>query len=473
MKVNMRERQISLGVDILSKDQIEEIHSATMEVLEKVGVEVLDQEGLNVLKKGGARIDGSRAYIPSWMVKRALSTVPSRVTLSDRNGETALVLEKNRIYYGTGSDTPYVLDLDGKRRRVLIQDVINAARLCDALENIDFIMSAGLASDVPPEQNDIYQVEAMVSNCTKPFIYTAFNRENLAKIIEMAEIVAGGPEELQARPFLNLYNEPNSPLKHSQEAVQKLLYMAEKRLPMNYTPAVMRGGTGPVTAAGALVVANSELLSGLVMHQLKGEGAPFIYGGGTPPLDLRTMVSSYAAPEVQLGSGALATIGRYYGLPVFHVGGCSDSHVFDQQAGMEAGYSLLMAGLSGGNLIHDNGYLSAGMMFSLEMLVLCNETIGVVKHILQGIEVNAETLATEVIASVGPGGNYYGEDHTFRHFKTSMHFPDLLDRRVYDNWSKKPTNYGDRANKKARDVLRDHKVSELSQKTLERMKQVY
>lgn len=473
MKVNMKEQQITLGVDILSKDQIEEIHSATMEVLEKVGVEVLDQEALDILKKGGAKVDGSQAYIPSWMVKRALNSVPSRIALSNRNGDTALVLEKNRIHYGTGSDTPYVLDLDGKRRRVLLKDVINAARVCDALENIDFIMSAGLASDVSPEQNDIYQVEAMVSNTTKPFLYTAFNRENLAKIIEMAEIIAGGPEELQAKPFLNLYNEPNSPLKHSTEAVQKLLYMAEKRLPLNYTPAVMRGGTGPVTAAGSLVIANSEILSGLVMHQLKGEGAPFIYGGGTPPLDLRTMVSSYAAPEVQLGSGALSSLGRYYGLPTFHVGGCSDSHTFDQQAGMEAGYSLLMAGLTGGNLIHDNGYLSAGMMFSLEMLVSCNETIGVVKHLLQGIVVNAETLANEVIAKVGPGGNYYGEEHTFNHFRTSMHFPDLLDRQVYDNWNKKPTSYGDRANKKARDILRDHQVPELPKKILERIKEVY
>jgi trimethylamine---corrinoid protein Co-methyltransferase len=462
MKVNAHEQK-TLGLNLISRDQIENIHSATMEVLEKVGVEVKDTEALELLRHGGAKINGSSACIPSWMVERALSTAPSRVAISDRNGNTSMVLEKNRIYYGSGSDTPYILDLDGQRRAAVLVDIENSTRLADALPNIDFVMSLGVPSDVPKEASDIYQVKAIVTNTTKPLLYTSFNRENLAKIIAIAEAIADGEEELRARPFLCLYNEPSSPLTHSGVALQKLLYCAEKRLPMNYTPAVMMGGTGPVTLAGSLVIANSELLSGLVIHQLKSEGAPIIFGGGTPPMDLKTTVSSYGAPEVQLGCSILAAISRYYGLPVFVAAGCSDAHLFDQQAGMEAGYSILMAGLAGANLIHDCGYLSAGMMSSMEMLVLCDETIGLVKHILKGIEINTNTLALEVITAVGPGGNFFGEEHTFNNFRSSMHLPDLLNRQVFQNWEQDGCKtYGQKANEKIRYILKEHDVPDLS-----------
>lgn len=472
MKVNVQ-TQTTAGLNYLSRDQVEDLHSATLEVLEKVGIEVLEQEALELLRKGGARISGSRAHIGEWMVKRALSTAPSRITLSDRLGNTALVLEKNRIHYGTGSDTPYHLDLDGQRRPTVLEDVSNAAKLSDALPNIDFVMSLGIPVDVPKKDCDVYQFEAMVLNTTKPILYTAQSVESLYKIIEMAQIVAGGATELKASPFLCLYNEPSSPLRHSREALLKLLYCAEMGLPINHTPAVMMGGTGPVTMAGALVVANCELLSGLVIHQLKNEGAPIIYGGGVPPMDLRTTVSSYGAPEVQMGDAALVALGKYYGLPVFTASGCSDAHLFDQQAGMEAGYSILMAGLAGGNLIHDNGYLGAGMMSSLEMLILCDETIGLVKHILQGISVDKETLAVDVIAKVGPGGNYLAEEHTFKHFRQSLHIPALLNRKNHDNWENGgSTTYGQRANDKARSMLENHETPHLYKNIVDEIKKV-
>lgn len=472
MKVNMQ-TQATVGLNFLSKDQVEEIHSATLEVLEKVGVEVLEQEAIELLKKGGARISGSRVHIYDWMVKRALSTASSRITLANRIGETAMVLEKKRIHYGTGSDTPYHLDLNGQRRLTRLQDVSNAAKLSDALTNIDFVMSLGIPEDVPKTECDVHQFRAMVLNTIKPILYTAQSINSLHKIIEIAEAVTGGPAELRANPFLCLYNEPSSPLRHSKEALLKLLYCADKRLPINHTPAVMMGGTGPVTLAGSLVIANSELLSGLVIHQLKSEGAPFIYGGGVPPMDLRTTVSSYGAPEVQIGDAALVALGQYYGLPVFTAAGCSDSHVFDQQAGMEAGYSILMAGLAGGNLIHDIGYLSAGMMSSLEMLVLCDETIGLVKHILKGISISRETLAVDVISKVGPGGNFIAEEHTYKHFRQSMHIPLLLNREIYDNWEKAgATSYEQRANNKARSILENHEVLQLDDKVKDKIDQI-
>jgi trimethylamine--corrinoid protein Co-methyltransferase len=455
--------QNSLGLNILTQDQIEEIHFATLEVLDRVGVIVHGEEALALLRRSGARVDGERVRIPAWMVQEALASAPCRVVLSNRNGERALFLEKGRIYYGTGSDTPYTIDvLDGRHRLAVKQDVANAARITDALANIDFAMSLGLASDVPGTTNDIHQAEAIMLNTTKPFLYTAHNRRNLATIIKMAETVAGSPEDLSANPFLCLYNQPSSPLQHTKEVVEKLLYCADKRLPINNTVAVMMGATGPVTMAGSLVIANCELLSALVIHQLKARGAPFIYGGGVPPMDMRASTCSYGGPEVQKGCAALAAMGRYYDLPVFTAAGCSDAQLFDQQAGMEAGFSIVFAGLAGGNLIHDCGYIGIGMTSSMEMLAMCDEVAAMTKYLLTGIDVSRDTLALDLIEKVGPGGNFLAEEHTVKFFKREMYFPTLLNRAGYDTWKEDGAiAFEQRANKKVRDIIDNHEVPDL------------
>jgi trimethylamine--corrinoid protein Co-methyltransferase len=316
-----------------------------------------------------------------------------------------MLLEKGRCYYGTGSDTPYTMDVySGKRRAATKQDAANFSRVCEHLDNIDFVMSMSLASDAPTMNSYLHLFEAMALNTRKPVVYTAANTRDLADIVKMAEIIAGGAEALAAKPFIVLYDEPSSPLQHSEDAVQKLLLMAEKRLPVIYIPAVMMGATGPVTAAGALVVANCETISGLVIHQLKQKGAPFIYGGGVPPMDMKTQICSYAAPEEHQNCAALITMAaQYYNLPVFTTAGCSDAILFDQQAGMEAGFNLLSSSLAGGNLIHDLGYIASGMTSCTEMLVLCDEAIGMIQHCLKGIEITPETLALDVIKKVGPG----------------------------------------------------------------------
>ena len=467
--------QNSLGLNVLTNDQCDEIHFATLEVLDRVGVNVFEQEAIQLLKERGARVDGDRVHIPPWMVQEALSTAPCRVAMGNRDGDRAMFLEKGRSYYGTGSDTPYTVDIhNGQLRFSTKQDVANATIISDALSNVDFIMSLALASDVPKKNSYIHQFEAMVLNTNKPIIYTAADYKDLVDIVNMAEIIAGSPEALAANPFIALYDEPSSPLQHSEEAVQKLLYLAEKRLPVIYIPAVMMGATGPVTAAGSIVVANSETLSGLVIHQLKSKGAPFIYGGGVPPMDMRTQVCSYGAPEEHLNCAALISMAsQYYNLPVFTTAGCSDAMTFDQQAGMEAGFNLLSSSLAGGNLIHDLGYIGSGMASCMEMLVLCNETVGMIKHFIKGIEINSETLALEVIEKVGPGGNFFAEEHTFKNFKKHMYFPELLNRQAYDRWKEAgSTTYAQRANIKVKNILENHRPKELPKDVIDRVKEI-
>jgi len=464
----------NLGYSTISPDQFKKLHFAAIEILDRIGVDVLNNEALELLKRAGARVEGENAKIPEWMVKEALAFAPSSIHVRDRNGKRAMTLENGRSYYGTGSDTQFVYDIyTGEHRAAVKQDVANAALVCDALANIDFVMSMGVISDVPTNKSYVHQFEAMALNTEKPIIYTAGNLSDIKEIYEIASIVCGGEDKLRSNQYIILYNEPSSPLLHTTEALEKLLFCAEKRIPVVYVPAVIMGATGPVTPAGALAQANAEILSGLVIHQLKAKGSPFIAGGGAPPMDLRTMVCSYGAPERDLTCTSLVAMARYYDLPVFTAAGCSDAQTFDQQAGLEAGFNLLISGLAGGNLIHDVGYLGIGMTASLEALLLCNEGISMVRRLLRGVEVNETTLALDVIEEVGPAGNFMSEEHTAEHCRDSIWVPELLNRMDYDNWKNSGgMTFQERANKKIREILDNHKVKTLPEETLLRIKAI-
>lgn len=457
MLVNQVSRKTP-GLEIMTGDQLKRVHNSTLEVLERVGVKVYEPESLEMLRAHGAKIDNNLVKIPSFMVEEALRFAPSSVFLASRSGFRAMVLEKERIYFGTGSEVPFTIDLeDGRRRKILKADVRNSTRLIDALENVDFVMSLGLISDVPVAYSDLYQFEAMVTSTVKPLVFTAYNRANLRTIIEMAGVAAGGAGALAEKPFIAHYSEPTSPLVHTRDALEKLLTCAESRIPLVYATTTMLGATGPVTLAGSLVVANAELLSGLVIHQLKSRGAPFIYGGGIPPMHMGTSICSYGAPERDRGCAALVRLSQYYDLPSFTTAGCTDAHVFDQQAGMEAGFNLALSALAGGNLIHNLGYMGVGMTSCLEHLYLCHEAVGGVKNFMRGIEVSEEDLALELIEKIGPGGHYIAEEHTMKHFREEMYFPQVLNRKNYDSWRIDGSlDYKTAANRQVKKILESH-----------------
>ena len=458
---------------VLSDDQIEEIHLATLEVLRRTGVVVKEPEGRELLKKAGCWVDGERVRIPAHLIEWAIRMTPPRVVLCDRNGGPAMFLERNKVYYGTGSDTPNVVDpYTGERRPAVLADIENISKVVDFLPNISFLMCMGIASDVNGAISDIHHFDAMVNNSTKPIVFTAWDLNNLKDIIAMAEAVAGGAEALQRNPFLALYTEPISPLQHAVEAAQKLLWMAEKGLPVVYTPGLMTGASGPVTAAGGLVQGNAELLSGFLMAQLKREGTPLIYGGGVLSIDMRTALMSYASPEWMLNTCALTDMARYYRLPMFHFAGCTDSKTFDQQAALEGSLWMVLAALSGGNLVHDVGYIDNGLTASFQMLVTMDEVAGLVKRIMGGIEVSDETMAIDVIDEVGPAGHFLSTDHTYRHFKENW-FPKLFDRSTYETWrTNGGTTLGERAAAKAQEILETHQPEALSDRVKAELKSI-
>ena len=459
---------------VLSRKQIKEIHLASLKILEKTGVKVFDQEAIALLKKAGSNVvEGNIVRIPPRLVEEALSGVPSKITIYNQDKKPSLFLEEGKIYFGTGGNCPNIIDLfTGKRRPAVKEDIAKLSLFCDYLPNIDFVMSMCSASDVPPVVSDRHHFEAMVLNTKKPIIFTAYDKCGVEDILEIAAVVAGNSEEVQKYPFLILYTEPSSPLRHSESALQKLLLAAEKNIPVTYTPAVLAGATGPVTLAGMLAMGNAEVLSGLVMHQLKQKGAPFIYGVGFDVMDMSTTIDAYAAPETLLTDAAGCDLARYYNLPIFSIGGISDAKILDQQAGAEIALSCLMGGLSGANLLHDAGYLESGMTSSYESILLNNEIIGEVKQILKGIEVNTETLAVDVIDKVGPGGNFLVEEATLKNFK-KIWYPKYLDRQRYHDWvnNGKKTLF-DKLNIGAKKILKEYTPEPVSSKIKERIEEI-
>jgi trimethylamine--corrinoid protein Co-methyltransferase len=452
---------------VLSEDQVEEIFHAALDVLERVGTRIYGQEALELLAGAGSLVGeyvvaegkpSARVHIPAGLTEQMLGATPSRITIAGRDREKRIHLERNKFYFGTGSDCPSLVDpYTDEIRKYTFDDVYNAARISDALTHIDFHMSLGLTSGVPPQTYDRHQFLAMLKGTAKPLVITAVDRDGLADQYEMACQVLGGREEFARLPLFVVYIEPSSPLTNSIEAVEKILYAAEQGIPAIYTPCIIAGGTGPVTVAGTMVQALAEYLVGMVLAQLKRPGAGVIMGGVNSPMDMATSILSYGAPELALISAAMTDVAKGLGVPMFSTAGCSDSKVLDQQAAIEATLSIVIAALSGANLIHDVGYLESGLLGSFDMLVMADEVIGMAKRILAGVAVTPETLAVDIIERVGPGGHYLTQQHTRQHFRTETWFSTLMDRQMRRSWAANGSQtMAQRVRSRVGDILERH-----------------
>jgi trimethylamine--corrinoid protein Co-methyltransferase len=433
------------SLTLLGPEQCEQIHVAALEILRRTGVRVFHRGALHLLQQNDALItDGNLVRFPAGLVEWSLRQAPSRVPLCRRGvDQVAVPLEGRVVSFGTGSDCPNYLDpRSGERRRFSSSDVVDAIHVVDALPEMGFCMSMGIPSPLTDlaETGDVgsdkaYQLQfaLILRHTAKPVVFVCDDRADCEAIVAMAAAVKGSRADLAQSPSLLLYSEPSTPLRHSQTATDKLLFMAEKALPIVHSPAPMMGGTAPVTAAAGLALGNAEVLSSLVMHQLQRPGAPFVYGSGLHHMDMRTTISVYGAPEFQLARVAIAEMGRYYSLPTWGYAGHSDSCVMDEQAAADSAFSVLVALLAGNNLVHDVGYLEAGLTTSPEMIVFTAEMISMMSRFTAGLTLDAESLALDVIHRVGPGGDFLTDQHTLEHFR-ELWQPTLFDRRRAEDW---------------------------------------
>lgn len=459
---------------VLSETQLQDIHLAALEILRRTGIRFHHQGALDLLKKAGAFIsDGNLVKFPSHLVEEAIASAPGRVVMCDRDGEPAMYLEGRRVYFGTGSDCLNFPDPEtGEHRKFAQADLVNGYHLCDALPNIHFVMSIGIPSEVDSSILYDVQMALMLEHTTKPIVFVTNDGASCQRAIDMAAAVAGGHEALQEQQHILLYSEPSSPLQQSETAVDKLLLMAEHRLPIVHSPAPLMGGTGPITMASGLAMSLAEILSSLVVHQLRRRGAPFVFGAGLHHMDMSSAQICYGSPEFQLTKAAIAQLGQWYGLPTWGYAGCTDAKVVDEQAAAEATLSVMMAQLSGANLVHDVGYIESGLTTSFEMIVLTDELIAMADHLMKGIEVSDDTLMLDEVDQVGPGGHFLGTEQTLKRFR-DFWYPGLLDRKRRPEWLEAgATTMGQRLNARVKEIIKEHRPKSLEPEQKERVQQI-
>ncbi|MBW2660334.1 MAG: trimethylamine methyltransferase family protein, partial [Deltaproteobacteria bacterium] len=312
-----------LSLNILTDDELEEIHHGTLEVLNETGVFVEDENAMNCFEQGGAVVDRDTKIvkIPPYMVEDAIRSAPSKVVLYGRDPKHDIVLESTRVYFTNFSEGVMVNDpFTGENRSPMKQDLIDSAKVIDYLPEIDFCEKALGAHDVSQETVPLHNAEAYLTNTTKHCAFGPGNGKFLNKIIKMGEAIAGGVKEFKQRPLVSFTTCPVSPLKLIADCCEIIMEAARNNVVCNILSMAMAGGTAPVTLAGTLVNHNAEVLSGITLAQLTRRGTPVIYGSSTTAMDLKLASASVGTPECALISGAVARLARYYLLPSYVAG---------------------------------------------------------------------------------------------------------------------------------------------------------
>jgi trimethylamine--corrinoid protein Co-methyltransferase len=362
-------------------------------------------------------------------VTRALASAPRSTLLKPRGGDTSpLELSQGRTYFGTGPDCLYVSDpRTGERRRAVLADVAGAAALAEQLPHIDFVMSMGLPEDVGGQALDLAQFRTMLENTRKPIVVSSpFPGASLRVMREMATACG------EARSLACLAMS-SPPLMLDEVACDKVVTCAELGVPLVLAGSPSAGTTAPASVTAVAVVANAEMLAGLVLHQLAAPGAAFVYGAGCGAINMRTFVDVYNAPATFVGNQAMMDLAVWYGLPSWSYAGHSDSKSLDEQWALELGVSTILGALSRATLLHDVGYLESGMQGALEGMVLGDELAGYARALLQEVPVDDDAIALDEIMTVGPGG-----DHLARRMTRDRHRgfwqADLTDQQTHERW---------------------------------------
>jgi trimethylamine--corrinoid protein Co-methyltransferase len=422
---------------MLSEEQADTIYRGALRILREIGMDVRDSDTRKRLLKAGCR-EGEDEYLlfPDELVERCLSTIDSRFTLWNRNGEPVVDTRDAVPRFAPGLNCITIYDhRTDSHRECLLKDVREAARVCERLENLDMSSGLGNPSDVEPSKQALETVKAIVDESVKPLPFIAHDEVEDQEIWDYLAGVAGGWDALAEKPFALDLTGPYSPLELGQEACRRLRHAARRRLPVVCYPAMIPGTTGPVTADGAIAQSSAEILAGLVVHQLEQPGAPVITASAILPMDMRSGGIAYGSPEyMMVGIGAVDLFDDL-GVPTWIGAGCSDAHIVDAQAAAEAGMSLYLASLAGTAFIHNLGFLSAGKNGSLEMLVLDDELAGGVRRMAAGIEVSEESMGLEVTRRAAKDHSFIMDEHTIRHMSRAMWEPKLFRRTSLEGWA--------------------------------------
>lgn len=450
---------------IISQAELEKIHENSLKIMEEIGIIMPYAHARDLLEKHGCKVEGKTVFFPRSLVEEAIRLSPSSYTLYGRDSSKDVEINCEKTAYAGPYGSPFVTDLDRGRREGSLEDFINIVKICDKLPNID------IQSHISCEPQDV-EVKArpttMVYNTMKysekPLMGSVYGYENSMHCIELAAIPFGGLEAIKEKPVISSIPCTLTPLTYDQRQLEAIRAYAETRQPQLINSLAIAGMTTPSTLAGLVSVQNAEVLAGIVYAQCVSPGCPVVYSASGSNAEMSVGLLSIGSPEdavVSLINGQLA---KFYQIPCRISGALSDSKMMDSQAAYESAITLMMAQMAGGNFIlHAAGIIETYNCTSYEKLIIDNEIIGYLKRINQGVIVNDETLAYDVIKEVGQGGTFLVHEHTLDWFREEFYMPTLSDRRSYEQWKSKGSLPIEQiANQKWKKILKEYGEPTLS-----------
>lgn len=458
-----------MNFQVLNDKQVNQIHSASIRVLETVGIRVPHKTILERFKQAGADVDESAELvkIPENLVMSSLKKAGKSFCIFGRDfSNQARFGFDERNYNSIAGEAYWVDESCSKRRIASFSDVTTATRLGDALENINIVGAMSDPQELPPSYRCVEVAAEQLKNTTKPITFWFNDRKSAKYILELFAAVTGSEQKASAHPLAYPLLEPISPLKFPYHGVDLLFETCRYPLPVQIGPMAQVGATAPGTLAGTLVQENAEILAGIVIVQLISPGTPVCYGGIPHAFDMKTTQMVFAGPEQGLMAVAMTQIGKYYDLPVYINVGLTDSKTVDAQAGLEAGITLALGAFAEADIFGHLGVSGVDQASSLTMLMMQHELIGYIERLMRGIKVSDDTLAVDVIASVAHEGNFLSETHTVEHFRKELWFPKLLDRQFWQAWKEIETrDMMSRCIEKKNEILNKHVPEPLDRET--------
>lgn len=423
-------------IELLSAEQIETIHHASLRILRDIGMKVLDPETRTIFERAGATVDGEQVHFDPAMVDELRVTAPSEFTLHSWDPARSLEIGGDRLSFGTVASAPNVADLDGGRRTGNRRDFQNLCRLAHMLTSIHFIGGYPVEPvDIHPSVRHLVASHDMLTLTDRAIAVYSLGRQRNLDVIEMVRIARGvTPEQLDREPSLFTVVNTNSPLTLDVPMAHGIIEMARANQVSCVTPFTLAGAMAPITLAGALAQQNAEALVGLLLTQIVRPGSPFIYGGFTSNVDMQSGAPAFGTPEYWKTAIIGGQLARRYGVP-YRSSNTSAANAVDAQAAYESMFSLWGA-VSGNShfTMHGAGWMEGGLHASFEKMVLDADLLHMVSAALDPLVVDDETLAIDAIAEVGPGGHFFGTAHTQARFRSEFYRPMISDWRNYETW---------------------------------------
>ncbi len=451
---------------MLSQDQIQRIHDASMAILSRIGVLVPHEDMLHRLAGAGATVDREqqRVRMGEDLVMRSVAQAGKQFTIYGRDLSRSAAFGQGARNYNSVAGEAFFLDqLGGPRRYATLQDVATASRFADAMTHINIVGAMADPHELPAEYRCVEVMATQLRNTSKPITFWFHDRASARFIVEMMIALRGGVEAATRYPVCYPFLEPISPLRFPRNGIDLLYETARLNLPVPIGPMAQMGLSSPCSIAGTMAQENAEILAGLVMTQIIRPGMPVCYGGIPHAFDMRTTQLIFAGPEEAIFGVAMTELGKHYGLPVYINVGLTDAKRPDAQAGLEAGVTLAAGAAAGADIFGHMGICGADQASSLDMLVLQDEVIGYVESTMRALDFSDEAMGLEALEQVGPGGTLIDSEHTVAHFRQELWVPQLLDHQYFQAWLDGGASSMEQRCRQRKDrVLAEHAVEPLA-----------